>query len=194
MKTTMIGIGLILVALITLFQMRNGALHATYQRFYYAPPSAAELPAAFAKLAGSDTSTSGTTLGEVATARLVCAEEIVGVRPALAAEVAFHRINVMLLGAGNGYRSPVIDPDAHFVGELRGDLVQDTAVYRTTPPSQKKIDSLIERLGKISAIDHPLYDDLRLSFQDHRGGVMALVEALVSGGMPYYDCVAEKRK
>jgi hypothetical protein len=193
MKTTMIGIGLILVGLVTLFQMRNGALLYAYQQVFYAPPAAAELPVAFAKLAENDSYASGTTLGDVATARLLCAEELLGARPPLVAEVAFQRVNLMLLGAGYSYRSPVIDPTAHYVVELSGDLGRDNAVFRTTPPAQKKVDTLIKRLGQIAAIDHLLFDDLRLTSKQHRGGLMVLVEALVSGGQPYYDCVVDRK-
>lgn len=192
MKTTMIGIGLILAGVVALYQMRNGALHYAYQQFYYAPPAATELPYAFADLAERDSFASGTTLGEVAAARHACAEDLLGARPPLSAEVAFYRVNLMLLGAGYGYKSPVIDPTAHFVIELRGDLGRNNAVYRTTPPTQKKIDALIERLGQLSAIDHPMFDDLRLTVEEHRSGLMVLVEALISGGQPYYDCVAQR--
>lgn len=192
MKTAMIGFGLILMGLVALYQMRNGALLYAYQHLYYAPPKVTELPYAFADLAETQSTISGTTLGDVATARLLCAEEFLGARPPLAAEVAFHRINLMLLGAGLGAKSPVVDPTAHFVVELRGDLGRSTAVYRTTPPAQKKIDALVQRLGEVSAIDHPVFDDLRLTVDQHRGGVMVLVEALVSGGPTYHECVIDR--
>lgn len=192
MKTTMIGIGLILMGLVALYQMRNGALLYAYQQLYYAPPDAGELPQSFAKLAEAPSTVSGVTLGDVANARLLCAEALLGARPPLVAEVAFYRVNLMLLGAGHGTKSPVIDPKAHFVVELRGDLGRSTAVYRTTPPTQKKVDTLVERLGEVAAIDNPAFDDLLLTVDQHRGGVMVLVDALVSGGQSYHECVAKQ--
>ncbi|MGB0410743.1 MAG: hypothetical protein ACPGFA_04070 [Pikeienuella sp.] len=193
MKAAMIGVGLVLVALVSLYQMRNGALLYVYQQFFYAPPAAEGLADAFYELAETESATPGTSLGEVAAARLLCAEELLGARPPLKAEIAFHRLNLILLGAGLGVKSPVVDPVAHYVVEIRGDLGRDTAVYRTTPPSEKRLVTLTERLAQISAIDHRLYDDLLLTIEEHRSGVTVLTDALISGGLPYYECVAKRR-
>ena len=76
MKTAMIGVGLILMGLTALYQMRNGALLYAYQQFFFDPPAAAGLPPAFASLAEMPSATPGVTIGDVATARLLCAEDL----------------------------------------------------------------------------------------------------------------------
>ncbi len=185
------GLVLIAVGLIALYQTKNGFLMSTIGQAYYAPPEEPEaLQAAFEDLGTQGAAENGYSLKQVAQARVICTLQQTSEKPTRTATEAFRRLNLMMLGAGVGQLSPVIDPQVHFIGEIRRSLLRETAPWRSGRLSRGEINRLDELFRNLTAIKHPAYSDLPLGDGFNHFALRAMVEALRLSGEAVSTCVA----
>lgn len=185
------GLALIAVGLVALYQTKNGFLMSTIGKAYYAPPEGPEaLKAAFEDLGGQGAAESGYSLKQVARARVICTLRQTSEQPSQTATEAFRRLNLMMLGAGVGQLSPVIDPQVHFIGEIRRSLLRETTPWRTSRLTQGEISRLDELFHGLTAVKHPAYADLPLGDGFNHFALRAMVEAMRTSGEAVNACVA----
>ncbi|MFV0474525.1 MAG: hypothetical protein ACK5MQ_10030 [Pikeienuella sp.] len=154
------------------------------QLTYDPPADAARLAAAFERLARLPSDTPGVSIGAIADARLAC---LAGDREPGAADEAFRRANLVMLGAGVQSFSPVISPEARRVAELRPDLSHadnHTRVKLAAAP-RRSVRKVIESLEEPGAA---IYLGLDLSSDAARRELRRLVETLADGGAALRDC------
>ena len=189
------GLLLIGVGLVALYQTKNGFLMSTIGKAYYAPPAEPEaLKAAFDDLGGQEAAESGYSLQQVARARVICTLRQTREQPTETAREAFRRLNLMMLGAGVGQLSPVIDPEVHYIGEIRRSFLRETAPWRTSGLTRGEVTRLDGIFHTLTAIKHPAYADLRLGDGFNHFALRAMVEAMRSSGEAVNACVAEGKK
>lgn len=187
----LIGLALIAVGLVALYQTKNGFLMSTISKAYYAPPEEPEaLKAAFEELGGQGAAESGYLLKQVARARVICTLRQTSEMPTLIATEAFHRLNLMMLGAGMNEQSPVIDPQVHYIGEIRRSLLRETVAWRTGFLSRGEVSRLDGLFHDLTAIKHPAYADLPLGDGFNHFGLRAMVETMRTYGEAVNACVA----
>ncbi len=189
------GLALIAVGLVALYQTKNGFLMSTIGQAYYAPPDEPEaLKAAFEDLGGQDAAESGFLLKQVARARVICTLQQTSEQPTQVATKAFRRLNLMMLGAGVNQQSPVIDPQVHYIGEIRRSLLRETVAWRTGNLSRGEVSRLDGLFHELTAIKHPAYTDLALGDGFNHFALRAMVEAMRTSGEVVNACVAEGKK
>lgn len=187
----LIGLVLIAVGLVALYQTKNGFLMSTIAKAYYAPPEEPEaLKAAFEDLGGQGAAESGYSLNQVARARVICTLRQTNEKPTKTATEAFRRLNLMMLGAGVNQLSSVIDPQVHYIGEIRRSFLRETAAWRTGYLSPGEVSRLDGLFHKLTAIKHPAYADLPLGDGFNHFGFRALVETMRTSGQAVNACVA----
>ena len=99
--SVLIGLALVAVGFVALYQVKNGFLMSSLSVAYYAPPEdPAELQPAFDELGGIEAADGGFYLRQIAQAWIVCTLRQMTELPEDAAIEAFRRLNLMLLGAG----------------------------------------------------------------------------------------------
>ena len=103
---------------------------------------------------------------------------------------AFRRLNLMMLGAGVGEFSSVIDPSVHYIGEIRGSLLRETTAWRTGELSRGEVSRLDGLFENLTAVEHPAYADLPLGDGFNHFVLKALVEAMRDAGEAVNACVA----
>lgn len=188
--------GVLLVALgaLALFQVRNGYFLSMVGRATYAPPEEpAEIEAAFQELAALESRTPGVTLGQVAAARVDCVRTFSGKSFERGTVRAFTRLNLMLLGAGVDAFTPVVEPQAFRITELRPDFTQDTVPWsdvEMTPNERRSFDNILA--GLIDP-EHPAYDGIDLDAGFTQFDFTAMIEVMMRGGEAFHGCVAERR-
>lgn len=195
MRTTIL-MGLLLVALgaLALFQVRNGYFLSMVGRATYSPPSdPAEMQAAFDRLAALESKTPGVTLGDIAAARVTCARIFSGKQFDPNAVRAFTRLNLMMLGAGVDAFTPVVAPQAFRITEIRPDFTQDATDWKDkvlTVAERRRLDDILSQLVRP---DHPAYGGIDFSSGFTQFDFSAMVEVMMRGGRAFHECVAERR-
>lgn len=185
------GLVLIAVGLVALYQTKNGLLMSTIGQAYYAPPEeSVALKTAFEDLGGQDAAESGYLLKQVARARVICTLQQTSEQPSQTATEAFRRLNLMMLGAGVNQLSPVIDPQVHYIGEIRPSLLRETVAWRTSRLSRGEVSRLDGLLHDLTAVKHPAYADLPLGEGFNHFAFRAMVEAMRTSGEAVNACVA----
>ena len=189
-------IGLILVALacVTLYQTRNGFFmflvgHATH----FPPDDPGEIETAFENLAAEESETIGVSLGAVAAARRACVSAFVGSPPQGVVAAAFRRLNLILLGVGVNSPSPLIPPDARRLTELQGDLTRDARAWREPTLNireERKLDEVVEDLLEP---ENEIYRGLGLAESFGHSDLRNYFEAMMAGGETFNICVAERK-
>lgn len=190
----LIGLGLVVIGFVALYQVKNGFLMSAMGHVTYAPPEDHdELRAAFRSLAAEEASTPGHTLGATASARAQCALQLSGLTAPAEVREAFQRFNLMMLGAGVGSSAPVIDPEAHYIAEIQRTYVREAAAWRQSRLSNGEALRLRNIFATMSAKDHPVYADLDLgagfAYQDFR----TMVDAMERGGEDFMKCAEDAR-
>ncbi len=189
--SVLFGLALIAVGFVALYQTKNGFLMSAIGQAYYAPPEESEaLKAAFEDLGGQDAAESGYSLNQVARARVICTLRQTSEKPSQTATEAFRRLNLMMLGAGVNQLSPVIDPQVHYIGEIRRSLLRETVAWRTSSLSRGEVSRLDRLFHELTAIKHPAYADLPLGEGFNHFALRALVEAMRTSGQAVNECVA----
>ena len=192
--SVLIGLALVAVGFVALYQVKNGFLMSSLSQAYYAPPEdPADLQPAFEKLGGMEAADGGFYLRQIAQARIICTLRQTTELPEDAAIEAFRRLNLMLLGAGVNSLSPVIDPQIHYIGEIRRSYLRETATWRPwrlNNGEQSRMDDLFEAL---TAIKHPAYADLPLGDGFNHYALRAMVTAMRDKGEAVHTCVDEAK-
>ncbi|MEM7267860.1 MAG: hypothetical protein AAF401_01265 [Pseudomonadota bacterium] len=185
----LIGLGLVVLGAGALYQVRNGFFMATIGAVTYSPPAGAEaLDVAFRDLAASTPIQSDATLGQIADARATCVQSLGG-KPAKAKVAeAFRRFNLMLLGAGSKSTSSVVDPQAHYVSEIRRSLVNIAAPWRDTELTEPERRRLSDVITVMTSVDHPVYADLDLAGGFLQSDLRDLANIIQFNGRALYDC------
>ena len=188
----LIGIALIAIGLAALYQTKNGFLMSSIGKAYYAPPPEEHeaLKAAFKDLGAKGAAENGYLLRQVARARVICAMRQTNEQPNAVSAEAFRRLNLMMLGAGVGEFSSVIDPSVHYIGEIRGSLLRETTAWRTGALSRGEVSRLDGLFENLTAVKHPAYADLPLGDGFNHFVLKALVEAMRDAGEAVNACVA----
>ena len=187
----LIGLVLIAVGLVALYQVKNGFLMSNIAKAYYAPPAEPEaLRAAFDELGNRGAAEKGYLLKQVAEARVICTLRQTSENPSPASTEAFRRLNLMMLGAGVNELSPVVDPQVHYIGEIRRSFLRETAPWRTSRLSRGEVSRLDGLFHELTAVKHPIYADLPLGDGFNHFALRALVDALRKSGEAVNDCVA----
>ena len=190
--SVLIGIALVAVGLVALYQVKNGFLLSTIGKFYYAPPTEHEaLKLAFEDLGAKDAAESGYLLSQVARARVICTGRHMNEQPTDVAAEAFRRLNLMLLGAGVNQLSSVVDPQVHYIGEIRRSYLRETAAWWTSRLTRGEVSRLDGLFETLTAIKHPIYADLPLGDGFNHFALRAMVEAMRASGEAVNKCVAE---
>lgn len=190
----LIGLALIAVGVIALYQVKNGFLMSTIAKAYYAPPTEAEaLQAAFEDLGGKGGAESGYLLKQVARARVVCTLRQTSEKPGSASTEAFRRLNLMMLAAGVNEMSPVVDPQVHYIGEIRRSFLRETAPWGANSLSRGEVSRLDELFHNLTAVKHPAYSDLPLGDGFNHFALRAMVEAMRVSGDAVNQCVADQK-
>lgn len=188
----LIGLVLIAIGLVALYQVKNGFLMSTIAQVYYDPPEDPDaLKAAFDDLGEKRAAESGYLLKQVARARVICTLRQTSENPGSASTEAFHRLNLMMLGAGVNELSPVIDPEVHYIGEIRRSFLRETVSWRTSRLSRGEVSRLDGLFHKLTAIKHPAYADLPLGDGFNHFALRAMVEAMRASGEAVNACVAD---
>lgn len=188
----LIGLALIAIGMVALYQVKNGFLMSNIAKVYYAPPAEPEaLKAAFDDLGDKDAAGSGYLLKQVARARVICTLRQTGEKPGQVSTEAFRRLNLMMLGGGVNEPSPVVDPQVHYIGEIRRSFLRETAAWRTSRLSRGEVARLDELFHNLTAIKHPAYADLPLGDGFNHFALRAMVEAMRNAGEAVNACVAE---
>ena len=188
----LIGLALIAVGVIALYQVKNGFLMSNIAKVYYAPPADAEdLKTAFDDLGNRGAAENGYFLKQIARARVICTLRQTSEKPGPASTEAFRRLNLMMLAAGVNELSPIVDPQVHYVGEIRRSFLRETTPWRTGSLSRGEVSRLDEIFDGLTAIEHPAYLDLPLGDGFNHYALRAMVEALRTSGEAVNACVAE---
>lgn len=188
--------GVLLVALgaLALFQVRNGFFLSMVGRATYAPPEEpAAIEAAFRDLAALESKTPGVTLGQVAAARVDCVRTFSGKNFGDGTVKAFTRLNLMLLGAGVDAFAPVVEPQAFRITELRPDFTQDTVAWLGSEMTSNERRNLDNILAGLVDPEHPAYVGIDFSAGFTQFDFSAMVEVMMRGGEAFHGCVAERR-
>lgn len=187
----LIGLALVAVGMVALYQTKNGFLMSMIGQAYYAPPEEPEaLKAAFENLGEQGAAESGYLLRQVARARVICTLRQTSEQPTQVATEAFRRLNLMMLGAGMNRLSPVVDPQVHYIGEIRRSLLRETVAWRTSRLSRGEVSRLDGLFEDLTAIEHPAYADLPLGDGFNHFALRAMVETLRTSGEVVSECVA----
>jgi len=192
--TILVGIILVAFGATILYQTRNGFFMYAVGWTMYGPPADEQaLAAAFEELSEAESMTAGVTLGAVASARVDCATSLLGYAPNDAARTAFHRLNLMMLGAGMNVQSNVIDPNAYRVTELRRDLTRNAVEWQDEALTTQQRDRLREVFAEMIYAESRSFTDLGL--QNNHGALelSRMAEIAVDGGKTYFDCVNDRR-
>ncbi len=191
----LIGLALIVVGLAALYQTKNGFLMSTIGGVYYSPPEEPEaLKEAFEDLGAKGAAENGYLLHQVARARVICTLRQTSEQPTTVATEAFRRLNLMMLGAGVNELSPVIDPQVHYIGEIRRSLLRETAAWRTSRLTRGEVSRLDGLFEALTAIKHPIYADMPLGDGFNHFALRAMVEAMRTSGEAVNNCVVEGKK
>jgi hypothetical protein len=191
MRSTSLLIGICLVSLAgaALYQGKNGFFRASLSALSYEPPSdPAEIPLIFDDLGNYESLASGVLLINVAEARLTCAQLYSGVKENPDAETAFMRLNLMLLAAGAEVKSKIIDPDIHYLAEIRRDLAQDKYNWREPKLNEEQAAALKAALENLTSATHPVFADLDMSAENY-SDFSRLADAMMAGGEALNKCV-----
>lgn len=191
MRSTSLLIGICLVSLAgaALYQGKNGFFRASISSLSYEPPSdPAEIPPVFDELGDYESLASGVPLVNVAEARLTCARLYSGVKDNPDAETAFMRLNLMLLAAGAEVKSNIIDPDIHYLAEIRRDLAQDKYLWREPKLNEKQTEALEAALRNLTSAEHPVFADLDMTGENYTD-FSRLADAMMAGGEALNKCV-----
>lgn len=189
-------VGLILITMggTTLYQIRNGFFMYVVGQFTYWPPSdPAAVGAAFGDLAAETSETPGVSLGDVAEARLSCISEFAGDAPKSQVGDALHRLNLVLLGVGVNSTSPVIEPNARRLTELRADLTRDARDWRERELREREEARLSDVMEGLMDPEHRMYDGLDLAASFGHLDLRNYVNVLLAGGEALHDCVKSRR-
>lgn len=190
----LIGLALIAVGVVALYQVKNGFLMSNIAKVYYAPPTEPEaLKAAFDALGNKGGAEKGYLLKQVAQARVNCTLRQTTESPGPVSTEAFRRLNLMMLGAGVNELSPVVDPRVHYIGEIRRTYLRETAAWRTSRLTRGEVSRLDGLFHQLTAIKHPAYADLPLSDGFNHFALRAMVEAMRNAGEAVNACVAERK-
>ena len=189
-------IGLILVTLggATLYQIRNGFFMYLVGHTTHWPPTEPEaINAEFDELAKTESESPGITLGDVARARVECAEAFTGAPVKANAGEGFRRLNLIILGVGVNSPSPMIEPNARRLTELRPDLTRDARDWIEPALNERETASLRKVLELLLTDENLIYRGVDLNRDFGHLDFERYANALLNGGAPYYDCVRERR-
>lgn len=189
-------IGIVLVALggATLYQTQNGFLMYAIGHFTYWPPEdPVAVKAEFTKLASETSETEGITLGQVANARIRCATNVIGAPPKPQVATALRRLNLVLLGVGVRSQSPMIDPKARRLTELRRDLTRDARDWIEPVLNKKATEQFEGVMDSLTDAEHRMYEGVNLTADFGHLDFSKYVEVMLDGGQAFYECVKANR-
>ena len=106
---------------------------------------------------------------------------------------ALRRLNLVLLGVGVNSTSPVIEPNARRVTEIRSDLTRDAGEWTARELREREAERLADVMDGLMDPEHRMYAGLNLSSSFGHIDLRNYVEALVAGGEGLHRCVRNRR-
>lgn len=185
-------VGLILIALgaVALYQIRNGFfMYVVGHGTYWPAGGDAELATEFDELGDERTSIGIVPLNTVVDTQLRCATAISGQTLPAGAEAGFRRLSLVLLGAGKNSLSSVIPPDARRIPELRRDITMPDRAYRAPDLDTSQDTKLRDLISDLTEPDHKIYQGIGLAENFGHLDLIKQVNAILNSGEEFHSCV-----
>lgn len=190
----LIGLILVLLGGVTLYQTRNGFFMYVAGHLTHWPPSdTAAFVREFDALAAEESETLGLDLGEITDARIACLKEMAPQPPTQSVETALRRLNLVLLGVGVNSQSSVIEPDARRITELRRDLTRDARDWREPDMNEIEAAKLEEVLEALSDRDNPIYVDIGGDDAFWHLDFKKFTKIMLENGEVFHACVMQRK-